>query len=106
MIIKKSDSLPKKVGNMKISEYNINQQFSAALIELNGTHGKIKCTEEDRIYHIINGSGLFEINGKEQPVQPGDTIFIHKNTAYDIKGKITFFMICSPKFNSSHDIIL
>lgn len=41
MIIKSSKLQKKKRGNMKITEYKINQEFSGAIIEIDGRHGKI-----------------------------------------------------------------
>src|SRR3989338_6143783 len=104
MIVKKSASNFKEVGKMKINEYSLNEKFSAALIEINGHHGRTKSTKEDRIYYILKGNGTFEISGKESEVIEGDTILIEKNTPYDIKGKMTFFMICTPKFDATHDM--
>lgn len=40
MLIKKSKE-HKEIGPMKIWEYKINPDFSAALIEIDGNHGKI-----------------------------------------------------------------
>lgn len=106
MIIKNRETNHKKVGPMKINEYNINSDFSGALIEINGDHGKIKCLNEDRIYFIINGNGKFIINDEGTEVEPNDVIFIPKNVPYNIIGKMKFFMICSPEFNPEDDVHL
>ena len=91
---------------MIINEYKINSKFSGALIKINGNHGKIKCIGEDRIYFILEGKGKFIINKKENKVGPKDLIFLPKNTAYNVTGKIKLFLICSPKFNRKDDIVL
>jgi len=106
MIIKHIDTNKKEQGNMKISEYKINSDFSGALIEINGTHGKMKCLKEDRIYFIIAGTGKFTINDKEEAVSKNDLVFIPKNTPYDISGKLKYFLICSPEFNPNHDVVI
>ena len=106
MIIKSKDANQKKVRVMNINEYKINSNFSGALIEINGNHGALKCLKEDRIYFIIEGNGIFIINDKENNISPNDLIFIPKNTPYNIIGKIKFFMICSPEFNSEDDVSL
>jgi mannose-6-phosphate isomerase-like protein (cupin superfamily) len=106
MIIKNNNANIKKVGPMIIKEYNINKNYSGALVEINGNHGKIKCLNEDRIYFIIDGDGKFIIENKEEIVSQNDTIFIPKNTSYNIIGKMSFFMICSPEFNPNDDIYL
>jgi len=104
MIIKKENTNYKEVGSMKINEYKINPNFSVALIEIDGEHGKIKCIKEDRIYFILDGEGKFIINDEEQRVSKEDVIFILKNTPYNIIGKLKFLIVCSPAFNPKDDI--
>lgn len=104
MIIKYSQTNKKEHGSMKIAEYKLNQNFSGALIEINGRHGKVKCLNEDRIYFIIEGTGSFIIDDKEEKISANDVIFIPRNMPYDIIGRIKFFMICSPGFNPKDDI--
>ena|SRR3989344_4657429 len=106
MITKFSKLKKKKRGNMKITEYKINTNFSGALIEIKGMHGKIKCTSEDRIYFIVSGTGKFIIGGKSASVSKSDLVFIPKNTPYDISGKLRYFLISSPEFHPSHDVSL
>ncbi len=106
MIIKYLDTNKKEIGPMKITEYKINPNFSGALTEIDGQHGKIKCLNEDRIYFIIEGDGKFIINNKEEIVSKNDLVFIPKNTPYDIVGKLKYFLICSPEFNLKDDISL
>jgi len=106
MIIKYIDTKKKKVGLMDISEYLINSNFSGSLIDIDGVHGLVKNTNEDWIYFIIEGGGIFIIDGKEQEVSEKDLIFIPKNTPYDIKGKLKYFLVCSPEFNGEDDVFL
>jgi len=106
MIIKNKEANQKTVKVMNIKEYKINSDFSGALIEINGEHGTMKCLNEDRIYFIIKGKGIFIINDKKNNISPNDLIFIPKNTPYNIIGKMKFFMICSPEFNSKDDVNL
>ena len=91
---------------MKINEYKINSEFSGALIEINGNHGKLKCLNEDRIYFIIDGKGQFIINDETKDVEANDLIFVPKNAPYNIIGKMKYFLICSPEFNSEDDVFL
>lgn len=106
MIIKYLDANKKERGPMKITEYKINPNFSGALIEIDGEHGKIKCLNEDRIYFIVEGEGKFIIDDKEETASRNDLVFIPKNTPYNIIGKLKFFLICSPEFNPKDDILL
>ena len=91
---------------MKINEYKINADFSGALIEINGDHGKLKCLNEDRIYFIVSSSGKFVIGDKINDVEVNDLIFIPKNTPYNIIGKMKYLLICSPRFDPNDDIFL
>jgi mannose-6-phosphate isomerase-like protein (cupin superfamily) len=106
MIIKSKDANQNKVGPMIIKKYNINSDFSGALIEINGDHGSLKCMKEDRIYFIIEGDGKFIIDSKENMVSANDLIFVPKETPYNIIGKLKYFLICSPEFNPKHDVFL
>ena len=91
---------------MIINEYKINSNFSGALIEMNGDHGKVKCLGEDRIYFILEGEGKFVIGDESTDANPNDLIFVPKNTPYNIIGKMKYFLICSPEFDPKDDIHL
>ena len=106
MIIKSTDTENKEVGPMVIKSYKINPNFSGSLIEIDGDHGKIKCLAEDRIYFIIEGSGKFIIDNKENEVSKEDLVFVPKNTLYNIIGKMKYFLICSPEFKVGDDVFL
>jgi len=106
MIIKGENLEKKKRGPMIIKGYEINPNFSGALIEINGAHGKIKCLNEDRIYFIISGKGKFIINNEKTAISRNDLVFIPKNTPYDIIGKMKYFLICSPEFKPEDDVFL
>ena len=106
MIIKSRETNQKIKGPMIINEYKINSNFSGALIEMNGDHGKVKCLGEDRIYFILEGDGKFVIGDDSNDVIPNDLIFIPKNTPYNIIGKMKYFLICSPEFDPKDDIHL
>ncbi len=105
MIIKPGKT-SKIVGPMIINGYKINSDFSAALIEINGDHGKLKCIGEDRIYFILDGEGKFIIEDKINDVSPNDLIFIPKDTPYNIVGKMKYLLICSPEFDPKDDVFL
>jgi mannose-6-phosphate isomerase-like protein (cupin superfamily) len=106
MIIKSQQAKQKKRGPMTINEYKINPDFSAALIEIDGSHGKLKCIGEDRIYFILEGEGVFIIDDQENMVAKDDLVFVPKNTPYDIIGKLRYLLVCAPEFNPSDDVIL
>ena len=106
MIIKKSQANKKQAGPMMIREYKINSDFSGALIEIDGDHGRIKCLKEDRIYYRIGGKGEFELDGETKEAGEGDLVFVPQNTPYNIIGKLKYFLICSPEFRPEDDVFL
>jgi len=104
MIIKKRETNKKIVGPMKINEYKINSNFSGALIEIDGNHGKVKCLREDRIYYIAEGSGDFFIEEEKFLVKKDDVVFVPMNTIYNFIGKMKIFLVCSPEFKKGDDV--
>lgn len=106
MLIKAKDAPVKKIGPMIIKEYIINKDFSGTIVEIDGDHGKMKCLNEDRIYFILEGAGSFILEDKEHEVSKDDLIFVPKNSPYNIKGKLKYFLVCSPEFNPEDDVFL
>lgn len=106
MIIKSDEVNQKSVGPMKIREYNINSDFSGAVIEIDGEHGRLKCLKEDRIYFVIEGEGKFIIDNKEDNVSANDLVFVPKETPYNFFGKMKLLLVCSPEFNPEDDVFL
>ena len=91
---------------MVINEYKINPNFSAAYVEINGNHGKLKCLHEDRIYFVVEGEGKVTIDQEETLIAAQDLIFIPKNTPYNLIGDFKYLLICSPEFKPEDDIFL
>jgi len=62
-----------------------------------------KQTEE--LYHIQQGTGLMTLDGKQFPVEVGDTLCIPPNSKHKIKNTgqtdLVFLCCCSPAY--SHD---
>jgi len=107
MLVKKSQSTLKIRKPMKIHVYDFGtKKYDAALIGINGNHGKVKALRSDRIYFILSGKGVFEIAGKKHAVTKGDLVFIPKKTPYNIIGKMEFFLVNSPAFDPKEDVRL
>ena len=89
--------------------YNSKEDFanaSAAYIEINGTHGKIKNSLSDRIYYILDGTGKFVIDGKIISVEKTDVIIVPKNTPYDYMGKMKLFLVDCPAYDEKTEVKL
>ncbi len=107
LIVKKSQARLKIRKPMEIRVYDFGtKKYDAALIEINGNHGKVKALKSDRIYFIISGKGAFIVDGKEQEVSEGDLVFIPHNTPYNIIGKLKFFLVNSSAFDPKEDVRL
>lgn len=91
--------------------YNSRDEFesmSAATIEISDkNHGKVKTRKSDRVYYIIEGSGVFIIKDEEFVVDATDVVIVPKNTAYDFWAKkgttMKLFLVHSPAFNPTYE---
>jgi mannose-6-phosphate isomerase-like protein (cupin superfamily) len=106
MYIASEQTNNKKVGPMDIKEYKLTAQFSGALIEINGNHGKVRCISQDRIYYIAEGTGDFFVDEEKFSVKKDDVVFVPMNTAYNFVGQMKIFLVCSPEFKKGDDIHL
>ena len=89
--------------------YNSKDDFayaSAAYIEVDGEHGKVKSKKSDRIYLILEGLGEFVINNQKVAVKKMDVIIVPKNNPYNYNGKMKLFLVHSPAFDENHEIKL
>jgi mannose-6-phosphate isomerase-like protein (cupin superfamily) len=89
--------------------YSTKEDFknaSAIYFEIDGTHGKVKSTLNDRVYFIIEGEGEFIINDEVIPVKKFDVIIVPKNTPYNYRGKMKMFLVHTPAFDPEFDIKL
>ena len=101
----------KKIDRKELKgwQYNTKEDFknaSAFYFEIDGTHGKVKSTLNDRVYFIIGGEGEFVIDGKVIPVKKFDVIIVPKNTPYSYKGKLKAFLVHTPAFDPAFDVKL
>ncbi|MCT4553042.1 MAG: cupin domain-containing protein [Alphaproteobacteria bacterium] len=82
----------------------VSKNASLAISELNGEHGKTKNIESDRIYFVLKGSGKFIIDNKEIEIKKGDSLFIKKDTWYNIIGNMELILINTPSFNFTKEV--
>jgi quercetin dioxygenase-like cupin family protein len=40
---------------------------------------------QDKVYHVIEGTGLFLLEGRELPMQPGDLLVAPENVAHGVR---------------------
>lgn len=107
MIIKKSDAVEKVHGDMKIKVFETGTpEFSLALIELKGRHGKIINNISVVAYYILEGEAEFIIKGSTEKASEGDVVVVPKNTPYDIKGDSTYLVFHSPAYDHENEVNL
>lgn len=92
--------------------YNSKDDFknaSAAYFEVTGRHGKIKTTLSDRVYYVVEGKGIFQVDNKKIEVAKEDVVIIPKNTPYDywaIDRTLKLFLVNIPAFNAENEVKL
>ena len=84
---------PDTTGSRQI-DYRISTYQPMAYVELH-TH-KV----QEQVYHVLDGEGLMEINGKCNVVRKHDVIFLPPGTAHSIQnsglGDLTFIVVTTP----------
>lgn len=75
------------------------QNISVALVKLDGINKKNKNKKSDMFYFILEGRGIFNVEGKEYHVKKNCLIVVPKNTIYFDKGKMKMLSFCSPRFD-------
>ena len=94
---------------MKGWAYNSKEDFfgaSGAYFEVDGSHGKVKTTLSDRVYHVLEGAGQFTINDEVISVKATDVVIVPKDTPYDYQGKMKLFLVHAPAFDPTHEVKL
>jgi len=92
--------------------YNSKEDFSnasGAYFKVTGRHGKIKTTESDRIYFVVDGEGEFIIDNEVVPVEKTDVVIVPKNTPYDYRAKngvLELFLVHTPAFAPGSEVKL
>jgi len=109
-LIKKEKSEARKISNsytvLNLLTKEINKKISVAIGEAE-THSEITKNERsDRIYYVLEGQ-LTVVQGTEVFVaNPGDLIFIEKNSPYHFKGTFKAVLINVPAFDPKNEKII
>ena len=86
MKISKQQSTSENWDKIKSWNYQLKhlQDYkSVVYAELDGDHGAVESENIEREYFIIEGSGVFDINGEATEVFKGDVITIPPHTKYN-----------------------
>ena len=74
-------------------------RMSVSIIEINGENTKTNNSRSDTIYYILEGNGVFEIDGEKSEVNSGDCVYIPKGSVYKDKGVMRMLSICTPPYD-------
>ncbi|MEK7096202.1 MAG: methyltransferase domain-containing protein [Patescibacteria group bacterium] len=98
---------------LKLWVYNSKEDFpnaSAAYFEVTKAHGRIKTTKSNRVYYVLGGEGVFDIDGEKNKAQEGDVFIVPKNTPYDYWATdgtvLRLFLVDAPAFDPKHEVKL
>lgn len=97
---------------LQAKAYNSKDDFpnaSAAVFELTSQHGKVKTTLSDRVYCVLEGEGVFWIDGEEVTVEKTDVVIVPKNTPYNYwakQEKLKMFLVHSPAYDEKFEVSL
>lgn len=90
--------------NCKVYEYPLeSKEINGALIEIKGRYpdtGNVMNKVCKEIAFVVEGSGMVVVEGKEQKIKFGDSIFIEDNEKFHWVGNLTIYTVCSPAYYS------
>lgn len=101
-IINSSETTESDYGAIKVRELidaKNSQNMSVVIVDLDGVNKRNKNKKSDMFYFVLEGKGIFNIEGKEYPVKKNSLIVIPKNTIYFDRGKMKMLSFCSPRFD-------
>lgn len=69
-------------------------------------HGLHAHAGQDKVYHVIEGEGLFLLDGRELPMQPGDLLVAPEGVAHGVRNtgsaRLLVLAILAPSPRSPH----
>lgn len=86
MKITEKEAVPYSRPGVKGTYYQLPKVYNGttfAYAELSGEHGERTIGERARIYYLLEGSGKFIINGKEEFAEAGDLVVIPPHSTYN-----------------------
>lgn len=102
MIIRLGEARIRKTENMEVANYitrESSNNFSLAVVNLQGRHPKVRNRTSDRGYFILEGGATVVVADKTAEVSAGDAVFIPAGTWHSIEGKVKYVAVNSPPFD-------
>ncbi|KKW41765.1 MAG: Cupin 2 domain-containing protein [Candidatus Magasanikbacteria bacterium GW2011_GWA2_56_11] len=67
-------------------------------------HEKVYVKNSRRLYFVIEGEGIFHLNGEEHAVRPNDVVVIEPMAEYAYTGKMKLFEVNCPATGSEDEV--
>lgn len=80
----------------------MSEDVSVAVVELNGVNRKVVNKVSRVFYFVLEGEGVFNIEGNEHFVGEGDFVLIPPGTSYFDKGEMKLLSVCTPRFDPNN----
>jgi ethanolamine utilization protein EutQ (cupin superfamily) len=108
-VIRKSEAIARKISDsyqvINFLTREASENVSLAIGQAENHSETTKNVRSDRIYYIIEGKLVLKQGGNELVAEPGDVVFIPKNTEYGFGGSFRAILINSPAFNPEDERI-
>lgn len=105
-IVRKIEAKVRQIAPNKTADNYITKEttpvFSFATTKGDNYYEKIKAGY-NRLYFILEGELVLTFNGKEERLRKDDTIYIEKNTEYEMTGTFNAVVINEPAFGTLAD---
>lgn len=83
-----------------------NVGFNALLVTVSGRHPKKKMLDTVRNYYVLEGKGIFILDGESHQVKSGDLFIVGAGHEYEYSGDMKLFEFNISPDNSFKDQIL
>jgi ethanolamine utilization protein EutQ (cupin superfamily) len=103
MFIRKSDAVARKISDSyQVTNFltrEASESVSLAIGQADNHSETTRNVRSDKIYYVIEGKLVLKQGGNELVAEPGDVVFIPKNTQYGFGGSFRAILVNSPAFN-------
>ena len=102
-IVRKQEAAVRKISETYEARNYITKDFSQAFSLAVNTatgHAERETNDYDRIYFIISGELLINVDGANDSIGAGDSLFISKGTVYDFSGTFEAVVVNQPAFGT------
>ncbi|SRR6266571_5913595 len=93
---------------MTITEYFTKSDLASVSLvtgKLNGLHGKRRNQRSAKLYYVVSGELVINLEGRNYELYPGDALLIRPGEAHTIEGRAaTIIMVCAPAFDVVDEI--